>query len=262
MYQAASRIFGSWTNAVRAAGVTGSRALPPDRWTPGKILSVIRALSRRPRRLRRSLRQEHRGDLVAAARRCFGTWAKAVIAAGVNPEQFYRTSAWTKERVLESILLRALNNEPLGHGTVRPRSLVEAGARIFGNWRAALAAAGVEPWKHAPRCQILADRNPRAASPNGSSDLPHLLAKSAETNEGMKPVADSSGSTSSDRDLVKAIRERVEQGRAMNATFVKRDDRALYNAASCRHGTWSQALSAAGLNPTDICKRGSRATGE
>src|SRR4051812_18424016 len=50
LYQAASRIFGSWTNAVRAAGVAGSRAQSGARWTPGKILSTIRALARRRRR--------------------------------------------------------------------------------------------------------------------------------------------------------------------------------------------------------------------
>ena len=78
------------------------------------------------------------------ARRCFGSWTKAVIAAGINPERLQRVPAWTKERVLESILLRALNNQPMGSRTVKPRNLADAGAKYFGTWRSALAAAGVE----------------------------------------------------------------------------------------------------------------------
>ena len=113
LYQAGSRIFGSWTNAIRAAGVAVSRAQSHERWTPDKILSIIRALARRRRPLRANERRKRYGYLVPAARRCFGSWANALIAAGVKPERLQRAPAWTKERVLESILMRALNNEPL-----------------------------------------------------------------------------------------------------------------------------------------------------
>ena len=58
------------------------------------------------------------------------------------------------ERIIEAILVRVLNNEPLGSTTVRPESLAEAAARFFGSWGSALAAAGLDP-KHyigASRC--------------------------------------------------------------------------------------------------------------
>ncbi|MBN8900920.1 MAG: hypothetical protein J0H57_07795 [Rhodospirillales bacterium] len=47
LYQAGSRIFGSWRNALLAAGLSPDRGNCDERWPPAKILMVIRNLSRR-----------------------------------------------------------------------------------------------------------------------------------------------------------------------------------------------------------------------
>src|SRR5688572_16646527 len=83
LYQAGSRIFGSWSNAVMAAGLAPTRAKPKERWPPARILAAIRSLARRQRPLRRAELDRRYAQLTPAARRCFGSWTKAVIAAGV-----------------------------------------------------------------------------------------------------------------------------------------------------------------------------------
>ena len=52
LYQAGSRVFGSWRNAVMAAGIPPERARAKDDWRPCRILATIRSLSRRRRALR------------------------------------------------------------------------------------------------------------------------------------------------------------------------------------------------------------------
>lgn len=144
LYQAASRVFGSWRNAIVAAGLPSTRARSNSEWTPARIVTVIRALARRRTRLGPQEIIERYGQLVPAARRCFGSWSKAVYAAGVDPEKLKRTSAWTRERVIEGILVRAIKSESLQRQIVRPRALVDAGTKLFGSWKAALAAAGID----------------------------------------------------------------------------------------------------------------------
>src|SRR6185437_11067166 len=58
---------------------------------------------------------------------------------------------WTRERIIEEILTRVLRNAPLGARTVQPRALADAGAKFFGSWGAALAAAGIDPAPHVSR---------------------------------------------------------------------------------------------------------------
>jgi hypothetical protein len=231
LYQAASRIFGSWRNAVLAAGIAPDRAQAHDRWPPGKILSIIRTMSRRRRQLRPGELKERHSSLMHAARRCFGSWSKAVIAAGVDPLKLRRIAPWTKERILEAILTRALNNEPLGGRIVRPRSLADAGGRVFGSWALALAAAGLDPQSYLKRRSDSLSTG--GMDPTCVRKLEHRW---------------------SDQKVVEAILTRLHEQRMMNATAVYRDDRPLYRAATRRYRNWSNALSAAGLNPNEFRK--------
>src|SRR4051794_13327318 len=51
LYSAASRIFGSWQNAVVAAGLPPSRSRVTGEWTPGRVRRAIRALARSRRQI-------------------------------------------------------------------------------------------------------------------------------------------------------------------------------------------------------------------
>lgn len=233
LYQAGSRVFGSWRNAVMAAGIPPEQARANDNWRPCRILAAIRSLSRRRRALRPAELDRRYAHLVNAARRHFGSWAMAAVAAGVDPAKLQRTPSWTRERIIEAILKRALNNEPLRSRAVRPRSLADAGTRVFGSWRSALSAAGIDLTQQTVASPDVAD------------------------NTQMQPAPARGGLRRSDlrRQVLQAIQARLRQRRMLNATSVLEDDSHLYWVAKGCYGSWRRALLAAGLNPDHFRRR-------
>ena len=58
--------------------------------------------------------------------------------------------------------------------------------------------------------------------------------------------------------LIQRLRKHVARGRQLAAKDVLRRNRRLYEAARRHFGTWREALRAAGLNPAEHRKNGSR----
>jgi len=63
----ASRVFGSWRNAVMAAGISPEKARVHDPWPPSRILASIKSPARRKRPLQPAELNRHYHPLVAAA---------------------------------------------------------------------------------------------------------------------------------------------------------------------------------------------------
>jgi hypothetical protein len=254
LYSAASRIFGSWGNAVQAAGIAPERARVHDPWPASKVLSKIRGLARRSHPMQPGELKRRHAQLVQAARRCFGTWSKAVVAAGVDPNKLKGILPWTKPRIIEAILLRALNGEPLGSQTVKPGSLSKAAIREFGSWPAALRAAGLDPEVHSPRAQdptvdAVGDAQEPAESGERQQDCAAESAAILET--GRTPAIRRHYRRWGTDEVLQAIRDRATENKRMNATAVADDDGSLYRVAMRRYGGWDAALQAAGLDPED-----------
>ena len=230
LYQAGSRIFGSWRNALQAAGLSPDRGSRAERWPPAKILMVIRNLSQRRRPLRKKELEERFGSMVSAARRIFGSWSKAILASGVDPAKLRRVVPWTRERVLETLLTRALRNQPVSARLMEPRSIVEAGRRFFGSWSATLEAAGLDPAVATVRPSPT-KATATAPSITGARRAPPL--KLSWTPE----------------KVVAAIRARLLQQKPLNAVALQREEMPLYCAARRHFNNWRGALLAAGLCP-------------
>ncbi len=79
--------------------------------------------------------------LYVAAQKWFGGWRHAQLAAGLSAKPRQR---WTRQRVLEELQLRHRRGLPLSQTWRDDASLVRAAAYRFGNWNAALRAAGLE----------------------------------------------------------------------------------------------------------------------
>ena len=141
---------------------------------------------------------------------------------------------------MEAILMRALNNEPLGSRTVKPRSLADAGARLFGSWRLALIAAGIDPQRYVRR-KPTPDRN-------------------TEHRTSTRPIARRRGPGRfwSNVEVLRRIRGRLSEHKQMNATVVHDEDSRLYWAAKARYGSWRNAMLAAGLDPDEFRKGATR----
>lgn len=247
LYQAGTRIFGSWRNAVKSAGIAPDRAQAHEQWSPPRILAAIRSLARRRHPPRRAELKSRFGSLMQAARRIYGSWPKAVIAAGVDPVKFRRVSPWTRERIIEAVLTRVLKNEPLNSAAVRPKSLVEAGIRIFGNWASALAAAGLDPTQFVLHS---------SGAGHAAGDT---LAGQAADSHGL--VAARTARHWSAEEVIEAILARLHGHKPMNAVAARNDDRSLYWAAKKRFGCWRGALLAAGLNADEFREHGGRRRG-
>jgi hypothetical protein len=230
LYQAGSRIFGSWRNALQAAGLSPDRGSRAERWPPAKILLVIRNLSQRRRPLRKNELEERFGSLVSAARRVFGSWSKAILASGVDPAKLRRVVPWTRERVLETLLTRALRNQPVSARLMEPRSVVEAGRRFFGSWSATLEAAGLDP----------AVATVRPSPTNATATAPSIT--------GARRVPPLKLSWTPAK-VVEAIRARLLQQKPLNAVALQREELPLYSAARRYFNSWRGALLAAGLCP-------------
>ena len=233
LYQAGTRIFGSWRNAIQAAGIPLERGRFGEKWPPGRILTIIRNLARRHQPLSAKQLEHRYGSMLPAARRLFGSWSKAVLASGVDPTKLQRVVPWTRERVIEAILTRALRNESLSAQSTQPRSMVEAGRKFFGSWAAALEAAGVDPKANAVR----------PVAPLGRTPVVDLAT-------GAEPIH-RRGQPWTREMVVVAIHARLRQQKPLNASALYRDDTALYLAAKRRFGNWSNVLLAAGLSPDD-----------
>lgn len=230
LYSASRRIFGSWRNAILAAGIPPERILTWERWSPARILAQIRVLSRRRRPLTTNQMDDRYQNLVSAARRHFGSWSKAILAAGVDPVTLQRVVPWNQERVIEAILTRALRGESLVARLIEPRSLPDAGHRLFGSWRAAVAAAGMDPklTEMPPRRKKQSRRRASANSPNRRDPSYRVWNK--------------------DR-VVERILTRVREGKPVNAYAVMREFPCLYAAAMRHIHSWDEALRSAGLDP-------------
>jgi hypothetical protein len=134
---AAKRRFGSWANAVQAAGLTNRVpiAKPLKRWSQGTVVQAIQQAVSDGIRLSDISKVDQ--GLYNAAKTHFGTWGEALKAAGAQP----RRRKWSKQAIIAEIRHRRSLGQTLASGHPSTIALAGAAWRYFGSWSAALAAA-------------------------------------------------------------------------------------------------------------------------
>lgn len=115
-------------------------------WSRQRVLDELRRLDRSGESTSwAELMQSGRGDLVGAAAAYAGGLTRARAEAGVQrPAPRSPVPQWTQATIVAAIRLRARNRQTLASSKA-PQRFVAAARWHFGNWEAALAAAGVEP---------------------------------------------------------------------------------------------------------------------
>ncbi len=144
--------FGNWRAAVEAAG------LPYDdikrikqKWSRDEILAQIRRHHVAGHDLLNPrFKIKHRNlYLAACAHRYFGSWRRAIQAAGLDHETMRESRVWTKTRIQRTIQELAAQNKPLGWAYVEEYcpGIYRAARRRenFGSWHNALIQSGVKP---------------------------------------------------------------------------------------------------------------------
>jgi len=141
-------------------------------WTPDEVLSRIQSLHQDGHSLSSGDVAEISPRLVSAGCRYFGSWGRAVEAAGIDyssfvqlarREAYEKRAKWSKERIIERIRAMADKNEPLNTAMVSLKyaDLYSAACspRYFNGWANAVKAAGIAagPTKPGQRTKLGAD---------------------------------------------------------------------------------------------------------
>lgn len=155
LYEAAMSHFGKlgWAQARIAAGLTPIDPRPGIIYDKEFVATRLKALHEKGAPLHfGGLRGKPYQNIVTAAIRLFGSYAKALEAAGIDYDDIrrIRRNWWTKEKVIEEIQALEKLGERLSYATMQDAypGLVAGAARLFGTWGQAVEAAGVSYRKH------------------------------------------------------------------------------------------------------------------
>ncbi len=209
---AANYHFGSWAEAVNAAGLdyaTQVRKIP--KWTKERIVAAIQDAHRKGDDLSWTSvtkSKKHSALAYAAIRdNQFGSWDKALEAAGLPAAGVRRYEAWDDEKITRRIKERAREGKPLNSKSMQDEDskLFNAALNYFGGWDKALQAAGISPEKVYKRRRW-------------NSDL-----------------------------IKKEIKSLHKKGEDLAAPNMRKNHSSLYSAACKYFGTWTAAREACGI---------------
>lgn len=127
---AAIHHFGSWQKAVEAAGL-GDRLkikIPARTWTKQEIISAIQDGHSKRMTSREIARSSP--SIERYAKRLFGGWREAYLAAGIEPKR----RSWTSELILDEIKIRISTGHSLQSNHPNNINLQAAASRYFGSW--------------------------------------------------------------------------------------------------------------------------------
>jgi hypothetical protein len=262
---AAGRRFGSRRAALMAAGVIPPNSVAKHSMTRQRIKDTI--LERYEKGLR--LTGHDNPDLIDHARRHFGSWNKAISAAGLVPRQFTK---WSKQRVIDELQTLRRQGSFENSTRVPDVNLLSAARRQFGCLHKALVAAGIltpgdtlrrnKKWTRQQVIQAIqnrylqglpmtyaGDRNLAAAARKCFGSWTEALMVAGLSTEAHRKRRRSW----SREDIIREIQARRRQG--LKTTDVCRSDGRLAAAAQRYFGRWHNALVAAEILPPDAKPR-------
>lgn len=148
----AVRFFGSWKQAVLAAGLEPCRR---RKWTKQRVVDAIQDRHVRGLPVYRVERSSR--SLVTAGRSYFGSWKQALEAAGLaNQYQDTRPPRnWSRKVVIDEIQAFHRQGQPITKVWQRDPTLYSAAKHQFGSWRAAVVAAGFQPSRRSWSKQVI-----------------------------------------------------------------------------------------------------------
>lgn len=149
LLRAATRYFGSWEAAIKAAGLNYDEIRRYKQWNEARIVERIRELHAEGHDLSwRHVSLKLDPSLAAAATKKmhFGSWREAIGAAGLDYDQIRRYRDWSEQEVIRRVRDlhaqgRALNAKSMEQQDI---TLITAARRRFPSWDRTLSAAGLD----------------------------------------------------------------------------------------------------------------------
>lgn len=162
------RYFGKHDAALTAAGIDPVSVRRARWWTKQEVLDELLQRRRKGEDLSHDHMNRHAAPLFGAMNRYFGSYAKALRAAGIDPEQVKKPwpVVWPTDRILWEIQRYYARWWEKHHRTEPPRPrlnganplLAGAARNRFGSIGAALKAAGIDDPTYKPHRQWTADK--------------------------------------------------------------------------------------------------------
>jgi hypothetical protein len=154
LVSAAAYHFRSYRNAVEKAGIDYEEIARRPRWNKQRVIAAIKAAKKKGQDLNWASVTKRRDDLGKAAfaaiqGRLFGTWERALAAAGLDADEVSRYRRWSKNTIVFELKARAADGDDLNSGSVQrdDPGLHAAALRYFGAYDEALKAAKINPSK-------------------------------------------------------------------------------------------------------------------
>lgn len=97
------RLFGSWNEALVAAGLEPEKVSRYQHWSRQDILQCLAKRKRDGKAINSGTVQREVPGLYGAAVRMFKTWDEALRAAKIDPEIVRQRRDWTRQRVVEEL---------------------------------------------------------------------------------------------------------------------------------------------------------------
>jgi hypothetical protein len=152
LLSAAAYHFGSYRDAIAAAGIEYRHVLRRPRWTKQNVIALIKHARRTNQDLHWSAVTHRRDDLKLAAfaslqARLFGSWDRALTAAGLDADDIAAYRKWNRNLICFELRSRHQDSDELNSGAVQTDdpSLHAAAIRYFGDYDRALKASRIDP---------------------------------------------------------------------------------------------------------------------
>jgi hypothetical protein len=212
LVSAAAYHFGSYRRAVEEAGIDYDVVTRRPRWTRAAIVKLIKESKRGDEQLHWSAVTKRRDELGKAAfaalqPRLFGSWDRALHAAGLDSDDVNRYRKWDKNTVVAELKARHREGDALNSGAIQrdDPGLHAAAVRHFVGYDQALRAAKLDPAK--VRQRRLWER----------------------------------------ADVIRGLKAAKRSGKLLSDSAVRREEPALYGAAVRLFGSFAAARAAAGI---------------
>ncbi len=213
--------FGSYRSAIERAGIDYAEVSRRPRWSKQTIITQIKKGFRDGEDLNWSSITKRRDELGKAAfaslqKRLFGSWDRALHAAGLDADDINRYRKWDKNSVVFDLKARSQSGEALNSGALQTEDpgLHAAAVRHFGDYEKALRAAKVNPDKIRQRR-------------NWTKEEVLAALKAVKRTSAGKPVSDA---------------------------IIRKSHSALYGACVRLFGSFTSARDAAGLGTKKVTK--------
>lgn len=142
---AARKYYGSWVNAMRAAGL---KAYRNDYWTKEELITELKSEIEKIGHVPsgKELKRRGRCDLVSSGSKLFGGYNNYLSVAGFKP--ILIPNIWTKKNIKKELrfIAKHLKRTPTEHDLIAlgKRVLIPATWRQFKGWNNAIEAAGLK----------------------------------------------------------------------------------------------------------------------